>query len=298
MGIHFTTFNEDRDFERINDFLFSLYKPGNRDGNWVQPIWEYSYTHAWADMTRMTDLGIWEDNGRIAAFIFYDTELPDLTLAVHPDYQYLKSEMTDYAEKNLFAQLENGEKLLRLFVADFDTPCREMLSRRGYTENPDNGRAMSWFDPKTVTLETVLPEGFRFKSLEDDNDLEKIDRCLHRGFNHSGEPPSNGVAGRLRMQSGPHFRKDLNIVVEAPDGEFVSFAGLWFDEINKFGYVEPVATDPLYRRRGLGRAAVMESIRRCCELGAEGAWVWTDMGFYLSFGFRTIYRHLAYEKTF
>jgi len=44
------------------------------------------------------------------------------------------------------------------------------------------------------------------------------------------------------MQAGPHFREDLTIVVEAPDGDFVAFGGLWFDPVNKIAYVEPVAT--------------------------------------------------------
>ena len=52
------------------------------------------------------------------------------------------------------------------------------------------------------------------------------------------------------MQSGPHFRKDLTIVVEAPNGEFVSYCGMWYDAVNRFGYVEPVATDPDYADEG------------------------------------------------
>jgi len=87
------------------------------------------------------------------------------------------------------------------------------------------------------------------------------------------------------MQSGPSFRKDLAIVAEAPGGDFVSYAGLWFDRVNRCGYVEPVATDPDYRRRGLGRACVLEGIRRCADPGATVAYVGTDKPFCLSFGF-------------
>jgi len=34
------------------------------------------------------------------------------------------------------------------------------------------------------------------------------------------------------------------IVIEAPNGDFVTYCGMWYDKINRFGYVEPVATDP------------------------------------------------------
>ena len=87
------------------------------------------------------------------------------------------------------------------------------------------------------------------------------------------------------MQSAPGFRKDLTIVVEAPDGHFVSYSGTWFEPTNGYAYVEPVATDPDYRRRGLGKAAVLEGIRRCGELGARVAYVGSDLAFYMAIGF-------------
>jgi predicted N-acetyltransferase YhbS len=134
-----------------------------------------------------------------------------------------------------------------------------------------------------------LPDGFRLKSLADDNDLRKVHRLFWRGFGHGDEPPDDGIKNRRFMQSAPNFRKDLNIVVEAPDGNFVSYCGMWYEPVNRIAYVEPVATDPDYRRKGLGRAAVLEGVRRCGDLGATVAYVGTAKPFYLSFGFRPIY---------
>ncbi len=134
--------------------------------------------------------------------------------------------------------------------------------------------------------------------MADDNDLPKVHRALWRGFNHPGEPPADGIEWRVKMQSGPHFRKDLTIVTEAPNGDFASFAGLWFEPVNGFGYVEPVATDPDYRRMGLGTAAVLEGIRRCGELGATVAYVGTDKPFYLAMGFQKLYTSNCWYRTF
>jgi len=64
---------------------------------------------------------------------------------------------------------------------------------------------------------------------------------------------------------------------------------LWFDPVNKFGYVEPVATDPDYRRLGLGTAAVLEGIRRCAELGATVAYVGSTLPIYLAMGFKKLF---------
>jgi hypothetical protein len=47
---------------------------------------------------------------------------------------------------------------------------------------------------------------------------------------------------------------------------------------------------------GLGRAAVLEGIRRCGELGATVAYVGTAMPFYLSFGFEWVYKTPVWEK--
>ena len=46
---------------------------------------------------------------------------------------------------------------------------------------------------------------------------------------------------------------------------------------------------PLYRRLGLGKAAVLEGIRRCGALGATEAFVGNDLPIYRSVGFEKIY---------
>lgn len=104
---------------------------------------------------------------------------------------------------------------------------------------------------------------------------------LQDRFNHPGEPPADGLEGRRLMQSAPRFRKDLNLVVEAPNGDFVAYAGVWHVPANRIGYIEPVATDPDYRRMGLGRAAALECVRRCADLGATVVFVESAQPFYI-----------------
>ena len=134
------------------------------------------------------------------------------------------------------------------------------------------------------------------KSLEEHNDLWKVHRVLHRGFNHSGEPPEDQLDDRRIMQSSPNFRPDLTIVAIAPSGDYATYSGLWYDQRNRYCYVEPVATDPDYRRRGLGTATVMESIRRSALLGAEVAYVSSDQAFYGSMGFQKLNSHHCWTK--
>jgi len=277
------------DFPAISDFLYDLYQPGNRDGNWLQPVWEYAYTHPWFDEESVPRIGMWEDADTLVGLALYELRLGEAFFQMHPAYQYLKPEMLAYAEQHLAGTTDQGRRYLKAYVNDHDTEFEQLVRSQGYEEEPASRRPMSQFVIPHPFPAIPLPDGFQLKSLADHNDLAKIDRLLWRGFDHPGEPPDDGIEGRKKMQSGPHFRKDLVIVVEAPDGAFVSFGGLWFDPLNKLGYVEPVATDPDYRRMGLGTAAVLEGIRRCGELGATVAYVGTDKPFYLAMGFEKLF---------
>ncbi len=160
-------------------------------------------------------------------------------------------------------------------------------------------RPLAKFDIPDPFPAIRLPEGFRMTSLAEDPDWAKVHRALWRGFNHEGEPPMTEaeLEDRRKMFDTPKARRDLKIAVEAPDGNFVSFCGMFYEPTNRYAYVEPVATDPDYRRMGLGKAAVLEGIRRCGALGATVAYVGSDQKFYLSLGFEVIYTSQCWQKT-
>lgn len=75
----------------------------------------------------------------------------------------------------------------------------------------------------------------------------------------------------------------------APDGAYVSYCGMRQDHANRVAYVEPVCTDPDYRRMGLGTAVVLEGIRRCGMEGATIATVGSNQPFYTSRGFKKLF---------
>jgi len=63
-------------------------------------------------------------------------------------------------------------------------------------------------------------------------------------------------------------------------------------------YVEPVATDPDFHRMGLGKAALLESVRRCSELVAGVAYVSSGQMFYHDLGFKKIFTAECWRKNF
>lgn len=301
MTVIFRNYKGREDFFKVSDFLKDTYIPGGKYPNWLQPRWDYMHSHPGLDADNLHRIGIWEDDGKIVALATYELYLGEAYFSLHPDYTYLKREMLDYAEQNFYTVLENGNKELAAFINDFDEELEALVSERGYKKlegtRPPHFGISQYVIPKLFP-EITLPEGYKLKSLADDNDLYKINKVLWRGFNHEGEPPAEGIEWRRQMQSSPNFRKDLTIVVEAPNGDFASFCGMWYEPQNKIAYVEPVATDPTYRRMGLGTAVVLEGIRRCGECGATVAFVETDKQFYLDMGFECVFYRYAWVKEY
>jgi GNAT superfamily N-acetyltransferase len=275
----------------VGQFLIDTYRPGDRHDNWLQPRWEYMHYHPLFDeslKTAFSGTGVWEVDANIVGVAHFEHRPGQIFFQVHPDFASLKLEMVEYAEAYLSVEADDGKGKIAIWVNDFDTELESIASERGYHLVVGVKESWSIFEIPDPFPATKMPNGFHLRSLADDNDLNKLHRVLHRGFNHSGEPPADGLAGRKRMQSAPNYRKDLNIVAVAPDGSYASYCGMWQDHVNRVAYIEPVCTDPDYRRMGLGRAVLLEGIRRC---GAEGATVAVDgsLPFYVSLGFKKLF---------
>jgi predicted N-acetyltransferase YhbS len=286
------------DYKLVGDFLIEHYKPENLDGNWLQPAWEYMHAHPYLDRSSLGKIGVWEDDGLIVAVLHYVSQLGEAFFQFHPNYRHLNRDMLDYAERILSGTSKDGRKSLHAYVNDMDKEFNSLVEARSYKKDDAEARPIYQFVIPDPFPAITLPKGFHLKSLADDCDWTKVNRVIWRGFNHEGEPPAceEDIESRRKLFDTPSARRDLKIVVEAPNGNFVSFSGMWYESVNQYAYVEPVATDPDYRRMGLGKAAVLEGIRRCGELGATVAYVGNDLLFYQSIGFKKVYTGECWVK--
>ncbi|MEA3408249.1 MAG: GNAT family N-acetyltransferase [Chloroflexota bacterium] len=288
-------YDQAADYERVGRFLLRTYgAPVGAHINWMQPRWEYMHYHPFIRDLDLSVIGVWEADGEIVGVAHPEHSIGTAYFEIHPDHAALKGEMLRYAEEHISAE-SDGLRRLRVYINDQDEAFQRLASERGYGKG-SGSEPMSHFDIPDPFPPISLRTGFRLKSLAEDNDLPKVDRVLWRGFDHGDEPPADGIADREFMQSAPNYRHDLNVVVEAPNGNFVSYCGMWYEPVHRVAYVEPVATDPDYRRRGLGSAAVLEGIRRCGALGATVACVGSDQPFYLSLGFRPVYNRSIWQR--
>ncbi|MCJ7710953.1 MAG: GNAT family N-acetyltransferase, partial [Chloroflexi bacterium] len=141
----------------------------------------------------------------------------------------------------------------------------------------------------------------------DEDELPAVFDVMVTAFNeHWGEYDAGDQ--RFDVWAGdPRFRRDLVVVAwqgDAPVACLSNFLEPAPDGTVR-GYLESLATRPDHRRRGLGRAAMAESLRRLREAGAASAWLGVDLDnrnqaltLYEACGFRVVTRSATYRKPF
>jgi predicted N-acetyltransferase YhbS len=279
-------YRHDEDYDRISQFLIETFESGDRLANWLQPRWEYMHAHPYIKGLDLSAIGVAESRGQILGVVHPEHSTGSAYFQIRPGHDDVKPVLFEWAEEHL----HDGGGRCGVYVNDFDVGLRSLAAARGYRIAASRAERHAVHRLDRSIEVPPPPEGFRLASLETDNDLAKIHRVLWRGFNHEGTPPADGIADRAAMQRTPGFRKDLTIVAVAPNGEYAAFGGMWYVEANRVGYVEPVATDPDYRRLGLGTSVVREILRRVARLGAVAAWVGSDQRFYEAMGFEVAFQ--------
>jgi len=144
-----------------------------------------------------------------------------------------------------------------------------MLEQRGFREIDVPGHYDLACAPADAVAQ-VAPDGFILRGLRaGDDDLVARAKAHIAAWESKTMTP----AVYRTMQRLWPYRHDLDVVAEVvTDGsrspEFAASCLSWLDEVNGVGELEPVGTDPRFRRRGLAAAVCAEAVRR---LGAAGA---------------------------
>lgn len=249
--------------------------------------WDWMITHGWLDKDALQKIGIWEDAGGIVAVATFDTQLGEGFLCAAPGYEDLRVEMLRYARQNL-----RKDDKFRLLVWDADLSLQEIAAAEGFVASPDKEYDAVYPIGQPDAIRYTLPDGFRVMGMDEGIDIEKYGRVMWKGFNHerNGEGPLNLSDEKRRQLTDemlrPHVDLSLKIAVVAPNNDYAAYCGMWLDAASPDALVEPVATDPAYRKMGLGKAAVLEGVRRCAHRGAKRALVGSNQQFYYSIGFR------------
>ncbi len=115
-----------------------------------------------------------------------------------------------------------------------------------------------------------------------------------------GNITDEDYAGFMRL---PGYHPDLDVVTLAPDGRIASYVVGWIDQLNKIGDFGPVGARQEYRRQGLTRQALLESLRRMQANGMDRVCISTGISnvpavnLYTSLGFVIVNRYLDYLQS-
>jgi len=279
------------DYLKVRKFLMRINSHKLYTPRVLWGAWEWAVTHLARDQDHLDRIGLWEDDGQLVALAAYESSLGEGFLVVDEAHGHLKPEVIAYAGESL-----SDDGNLKILLPDGDYEFQRAAVSQGFqpTQYSDHVAAL---DIGALQL-YGLPEGFSFVSMADDWGWQQYNRVMWRGFNHEGEADHDEktIAGRKQMLSSPMIIPELVVAVRAPDGNYASHCGMWYHPGDNYCYVEPVVADPDYRKMGLGKAVVLEAIRRCGVLGARQAVVGSDQQFYYNIGFYPIYTATWWER--
>jgi GNAT superfamily N-acetyltransferase len=147
-----------------------------------------------------------------------------------------------------------------------DVQALGRLRRRGYRHDP----AAPWFRLNDRGLGELalpgLPPGFRLVT------GATADPALAVAAHRAAWAPSAFTGGDLaEVRSIWPYRADLAAFVQAPGGQLAASALAWYDEVAGTAELEPVGTDPAFRRLGLGRAVSLFALHQARAAGATRA---------------------------
>ena len=272
-------YQTEEDYWCIREFLRETSMMNNRhDFAWDLLRWDYWRWHINENIFRfkLEDvITLWEAKGRIVAMLNPDSP-GEAFFQIHPAYETksLLSEMVDVAEQKLPHTKVDGKKELIAWVNAADSVHKDVLTRRGYVRSkfsPEHMRRRFFIQP---IPDSAPPAGYTIRALGDESELPARSWLSWKVF-HPDEPDEKykGWEWYRNVQRVPIYRRDLDILAVAPDGEFAAFCTVWFDDVTRTAVFEPVGTHPNHQKRGLGKAVMSEGLRRAQKLGATLATV-------------------------
>jgi GNAT superfamily N-acetyltransferase len=272
-------YQTDDDYWRIREFLREASLLNDRhDFCWDLLRWDYWMWHINENIFKFKlqdAIHLWEIDGKIVAMLNPDTR-GEAFFQIHPEYReeiYL-SEMLDVAEEKLSNIKEYGKRELIVWVNEKDDAMKKLFSERGYVRSKFLAEHMRRRFFSTPLPDTVIPSGYTVRALGDEHELPARSWLSWKAF-HPDEPDEKyqGWEWYKNVQRVPLYRRDLDLVAVAADGELAAFCTVWFDDVTRTAVFEPVGTHPAHQKRGLGKAVMTEGLRRAQRLGATLATV-------------------------
>ena len=273
-------------------------------------VWQvFPFSH----LPLIEDIRLWFDADGLAGFVLFEPPL-NCTFDVRPLMPLdgpLLDDMLGWAEARRRSIAHPGEDVpiayamlgsetLATIALESDVERRRALDRRGYvlTDARHNVRYSQPLDHDIPAA--PLPPGYRLRHATD-ADIEARAEAHRDAWSVWGNSAFSAKR-YARLRAAPVYDQELDVVLEAPGGQLVSFCIAWADPVSGIGIFEPVGTRPAFARKGMGRAVVTEGLRRLHDCGMHTARIGTAsvntgaLALYPSCGFALVDKELYYAK--
>jgi len=273
------------EFYEVLDFLKKHSSIGTNK-NWHWARWEWLLGHPNLEESTLPSIGLFKDADKIVGIVTHDMRNP-VYILLNPQFAYLKPKMVDYA----YSKLSNNN-ISSIFVDENDKELLSVITEKGYSLTTKDEYVLDL--DCTHELSYDLDKKFIITDYHKDKNIDKYVAVIHKGFENEGEP--NKGLTESDFPEKPHKDPKLTVFAVAPNGDYAAHCGTWYNPDTEICYVEPVVTIPEFRKNGLGKAVVYESINRCIKMGAKKAIVISNQQFYYSIGFKKYSKCDLWEK--
>lgn len=276
-------------YQQVCDFLIEINNENENHLNWNWARFEWMYIHPLTKQELLKYMGLWFDDSHLIGATLIDMYFGEAFVGVLKDYQYLYPEILKYA----FDNLKDEQGLGITINVNNKTEINEAIKQGFYLEEAKETLCEIPLDKQ---YEVLLPQGFQIEEYDAQENQQEIEWLMWQGFNHGNDKQEFIKQYKKTLQKRPHFNKSLCIVIKNEKGALVASASTWYDKRTNYAYVEPVCVIPQYRKIGLGKAAVYQSINNARNLGATRAIVTSDQDFYKRIGFKKKQLYSFYWK--
>lgn len=207
-------------------------------------------------------------SGKIAA-VLHPATSGEAFLQTHPDFRptELEYDLLTFAEQHLAVTNADGQRHLFVLADQDDSLRQQVLTQLGYAKH---GQSIhKWRrDLADPIPETPIAPEYTIRSMGDEREFPARSWASWKAF-HPDEPDDqyDGWEWYAIIQSAPLYRRDLDIVAAASTGEIAAFCTIWYDDASRSACCVLVGTVPQHQRRGLGKAVMIEGLRRLKRMG-------------------------------
>lgn len=297
------------------EFKRNYYKPENErelciffeqmnndcDCNTSRIVWEWLRNAPCFEMFQLEKIGLWYENSNIVASLQLLSPWPgSIIVDNRSNTESLLIDIIDYAEET-FCGIKDNSKYIVFYVNEKEDSIQKMLIKKGYKKLSNRNDTLQY--PLNNDIPQVeLPEGYEIKTLSEVYDFNQLSKLIWEGFNYEGNVPKidDEVYPPIK-HAWLKYNRDICSVAIAPDGSYASFCGFWYDKNTQTGLLEPMVTSKEYRKSGLGKACVYNSLKILQSYGCKKAFVTPDeepYNYYCKIGFEKMEYIQCYEKVF